>query len=217
MDVNGIAGSTTAATAKTTGLGANFDTFLGLLTAQLQNQDPLSPMDATKFTSQLVEFSAVEQAIQTNKKLDALTKLTQASSASTALGYIGRGVEASSSQVLLPASGEAQVGYSLPRAGTALLTVTDERGRTVYQSKAQGQVGQNSFAWNGLGADGARLPSGLYGVAITAVGVDGKPVQVDRTVRGDVAGVEIRDGVQYLMVGGLGVPATSTTRITTSA
>ncbi|MFO1035625.1 MAG: flagellar hook assembly protein FlgD [Geminicoccaceae bacterium] len=217
MDVNGIAGSTTAATAKATGLGANFNTFLGLLTAQLQNQDPLSPMDATKFTSQLVEFSSVEQAIQTNKKLDELTKLTQASSATAALGYIGRGVEASSSKVLLPTSGNAQIGYALPRAGTVLLTVTDERGRTVFQSKAQGQTGANSFAWNGLGTDGARLPSGLYGVALSAVGVDGKPLQVDRTIRGDVAGVEIRDGIQYLMVGGLGVPASSTTRITTSA
>jgi len=53
-------------------LASNFDTFLQLLTTQLQNQDPLSPMDSTEFTNQLVLFSQLEQQINQSKKLEQL-------------------------------------------------------------------------------------------------------------------------------------------------
>src|SRR5688572_32958290 len=56
-------------------LSGDYTNFLTLLTAQLKNQDPLSPMDATQFTQQLVQFSAVEQQINGNKKLDQLIGL----------------------------------------------------------------------------------------------------------------------------------------------
>src|SRR3954452_9420648 len=78
--------SATASSGSTGTLSASFDSFLKLLTAQLQHQDPLSPMDATQFTSQLVQFSTVEQAVQTNSQLGQLTKLMQASSLTSALG-----------------------------------------------------------------------------------------------------------------------------------
>ena len=57
------------------GLASDFNQFLILLTTQLQHQDPLSPMDTTEFTNQLVAFSGVEQQINTNQKLDSLVSL----------------------------------------------------------------------------------------------------------------------------------------------
>ena len=58
-----------------TGLAEDFAQFLTLLTVQLQNQDPLSPMDTTEFTNQLVAFTGVEQQINTNQKLDSLVAM----------------------------------------------------------------------------------------------------------------------------------------------
>src|ERR1700754_3933826 len=82
-------GSSTAATDRNT-LASNYDTFLVLLTAQLQNQDPLAPMDSTQFTQQLVQFSQVEQQIRTNEQLEGLVGQYKASSAGAALSYLGR-------------------------------------------------------------------------------------------------------------------------------
>ncbi|HZZ11369.1 MAG TPA: flagellar hook capping FlgD N-terminal domain-containing protein, partial [Paraburkholderia sp.] len=73
-------------------LAGNFDTFLTLLTTQLQNQDPLSPMDSTQFTQQLVAFSGVEQQINTNNNLQSLIALNQSQQAASAVSYIGHSV-----------------------------------------------------------------------------------------------------------------------------
>ena len=73
-----------------TRLSDNYDTFLVLLTAQLQNQDPLAPMDSTQFTQQLVQFSQVEQQIRTNEQLEGLVGQYQAASAGAALSYLGK-------------------------------------------------------------------------------------------------------------------------------
>src|SRR5579884_3869002 len=94
MSVNGLgngAGSGTQSQAMQQ-LTGNFDTFLQLLTTQLQNQDPLSPMDSTQFTQQLVEFSQVEQQINTNNNLQNLIGLTEANAGSTAVSYLGKDV-----------------------------------------------------------------------------------------------------------------------------
>ncbi len=93
-------------------LSENFDAFLTLLTSQLQNQDPLDPMDSSEFTNQLVQFSAVEQQIQANQNLETLIQLQNAQSAANAVGYIGKDVEVPSSQIMLQ-DGEAKFAYTL--------------------------------------------------------------------------------------------------------
>src|SRR5258707_239440 len=80
--------STAAAQGAQKTLAGNFDTFLTLLTTQLQNQDPLNPMDSNQFTQQLVEFSQVEQQINTNDNLKSLISLGQSRSAADAVGYL---------------------------------------------------------------------------------------------------------------------------------
>src|ERR1700745_1994530 len=71
-------------------LSGNFQTFLTLLTTQLKNQDPLSPMDSNQFTQQLVQFSQVEQQINSNKNLEDLIALTKSQSATNAVSYLGK-------------------------------------------------------------------------------------------------------------------------------
>ena len=71
-------------------MSSNFDTFLTLLTTQLQNQDPLSPMDSNQFTQQLVQFSQVEQQINSNKNLESLISLTKNQTSVDAVSYLGK-------------------------------------------------------------------------------------------------------------------------------
>src|SRR5512146_3413480 len=90
--------SATTATAATTGgsivsdpmIASNFTTFLQMLTTQLKNQDPTSPMDTNQFTQQLVQFAQVEQQMKSNSQLEALVSLQKTAQSTQALGYVGQ-------------------------------------------------------------------------------------------------------------------------------
>ena len=118
-------------------LSGNMNTFLTLLTTQLQNQDPLSPMDSTQFTQQLVEYSQVEQQINTNSNLQNLISLQQAGAGAAAVGYLGKNVTVTNGNAALT-NGSATWNYNLPAAAaTTTLTVTDATGKTVYTGSGQ--------------------------------------------------------------------------------
>src|SRR5674476_748215 len=78
-----------ASTVNSTEIASNFTTFLQLLTTQLKNQDPLSPMDTNQFTQQLVEFASVEQQMKSNSSLTTLVSLEQAAQSTSALALGG--------------------------------------------------------------------------------------------------------------------------------
>src|SRR5271167_1366015 len=83
------AGTVASALNDNTEIASNFTTFLQLLTTQLQNQDPLSPMDTNQFTQQLVEFAGVEQQMKTNDTLSTLVSLQQTAQTTQALTLVG--------------------------------------------------------------------------------------------------------------------------------
>ena len=99
VTVSGAVNNAQKTAQQAVGLAEDFDQFLILLTTQLQNQDPLNPMDSTEFTNQLVQFSQVEQAINQNQKLDDLVSLQLGSVSSVALGYVGLDVNYISSDM----------------------------------------------------------------------------------------------------------------------
>src|ERR1700749_3028733 len=96
MTVSGFSGSTSADTSglssDAAGIAGNFDTFLQLLTTQLQNQNPLDPLDTNQFTQQLVQFAGVEQRINIKPSLGTLISLQQASQATQAVSLLGTNV-----------------------------------------------------------------------------------------------------------------------------
>src|SRR6201996_366755 len=112
-------------------LSGNFDTFLKLLTTQLQNQDPTSPMDTNQFTQQLVEYSQVEQQIDTNTNLQTLINQSSTQNASYATSYLGKNVTVSGGKGAL-IDGQASWTYNLGAAASStLLTITNANGQTV--------------------------------------------------------------------------------------
>ena len=112
-------------------LAANFDTFLALLTTQLQNQDPLDPMKSEQFTTQLVQFAGVEQSINTNKNLEQLIELQTSVQLNSAVSYIGKIVEVVADELMLD-GGAAKISYGLDHnAETTIITIVDLNGNAV--------------------------------------------------------------------------------------
>ena len=141
-----------------------FSDFLNLLTVQLQNQDPLSPMDSTEFTNQLVQFSAVEQQINANQKLDNLVALQLSNSLSSSQSFVGNDISYVSSELYFDGS-PSELRYSLPRAAqNATLRIFNEDGGLIYEEAVSGQPGAHTFSWDGRQLGGGVAPDGTYEV-----------------------------------------------------
>ncbi len=190
MPVSSIAAQTAQATGDRTRLSDNYDTFLVLLTAQLQNQDPLAPMDSTQFTQQLVQFSQVEQQIRTNEQLESLVSHYQAASAGAAISYLGRDALIESNTTSL-SNGAASWGYTLGSAANDVtLEVRDARGRTVFETTGLRSEGSHLFNWDGKDADGNQLPDGAYSLVVNARSEAGERIATTMTVREKIMGVD---------------------------
>lgn len=202
MAIDAIAASNAASTAAgRTRLAENFDTFLSLLTTQLKNQDPLSPMDANAFTQQIVQMTGVEQQLLTNDLLEKLVANTSGGLA-TAVSLIGKQVRAATAEAGL-AGGQAKWVYNLPsQAANVKLEVLDSTGRVVHaQAGAPGKAGDNAFTWNGKDAGGAQLPDGgVYTLRVTATDGAGANLQAMTFIEGVVSGVEQVDGQTLLTI-----------------
>ncbi|MEZ5863411.1 MAG: flagellar hook capping FlgD N-terminal domain-containing protein [Geminicoccaceae bacterium] len=189
MTVDATQASAGTSTAARSGvkLAADFDSFLQLLTTQLTTQDPLSPMDAEQFTSQLVQFSGVEQAIQTNTRLETLIGLMQASQTTAALQYIGATVELDTSAIPLAAGGTAQITYDLPETAAAVLVeIRDGSGGLVRQLTGPAAAGLQSVVWDGNDSAGVAQPAGTYSVSVAAVDSLGRDIAVPLDMVGQV-------------------------------
>ena len=184
------------------------DDFLKLLTTQLQHQDPLDPMDTNEFTSQLVEFTNVEQAMLTNKKLENLIALQTDMQLNDAVGYIDKKVGADGI-ILMLQDGESTITYDLgANAAKANILIIDEQGNTVRTIEADTEVGHHEVVWDGLDDDGEPLEDGLYGFLVTAIDADKKPVPLVQGTIGKVTGVKLVEGVVTLEVGELEIALT---------
>lgn len=196
-------------------LAGNFDTFLTLLTTQLRNQDPLDPLDSNEFTQQLVQFTSVEQQIAANENLEKILAAMQVDQTSTALGFIGKQVDADANSIGLPEGGTATWLYTLPsNAESVVLTVTDPDGRLVYVEEGQKQAGSHSFTWDGNDNAGNPLSPDLYTLSVAARDASEGVIETEIGVRGVVDGATTADdGGAAVLVGGYPIPLTAVTRV----
>lgn len=185
-------------------IAETFDQFLMMLTTQLQNQDPLSPMDTTEFTNQLVSFTQVEQQIATNQNLEKLIGLQPASGVTAALGYIGMEVEAEGAALWFDGTTPATIDYALPSGvAAARIDLLDATGRPVYSKDVPAQAGADGLTWDGTMSDGRAAGQGTYTIRVVAIDQAGEPVEAATRIRGTVTGVETTDGAATLMIGDL--------------
>ena len=198
-------------TSGSTMLASNFETFLSLLTAQLKNQDPLSPVDSNQFTSQLTQMAGVEQQLLTNDLLTSLLAAQTGGGLGGATSYIGKEATAAWTATKLE-GGEATWSYELAAdASQATLQVLDSKGAVVWQGDApSGEDGIHDFTWDGRTTAGGQLPDGgVYTLKVTAKTAGGQDVASQVLIRGRVTGVEMYDGQAYLTVGSSILPVSS--------
>jgi flagellar basal-body rod modification protein FlgD len=189
---------------------ADYNSFLMLLTAQLKFQDPLSPLDATQFVSQLSQFSSVEQAIVANQKLDTIINALGASSMMADVGMIGRKVELAGNAVELK-DGGASLTYSLAKdAEQAGVVITDEAGNIVRSLAIDPTAGEHSLTWDGTDSSGSDLPDGTYTFTLGAADADGKVVASTSYVTATVTRVETTaDGSELVLSNGMHTPSSA--------
>lgn len=190
-------------------LSGNMNTFLTLLTTQLQNQDPLSPMDSTQFTQQLVEYSQVEQQINTNTNLQSLISVQQAGAGAATVGYLGKEVTVTNGNGALT-NGSVTWNYAIPSGASAVtLTVTNSSGQSVYSASGSTSAGTTPFTWNGQNSNGTQLADGTYTLTATATDANGNPLTTSVTSTGTVSEINLSGSSPQLMIGTMEVPLTA--------
>ena len=207
-DVNAIngytlTGSSSASTSSSSQtLSADMNTFLTLLTTQLKYQDPLDPMDTADFTNQLVQYSSVEQAIQTNSKLDSLLSLYTSNLGAQAVSYIGK-VAQVLGDVMPLQDGQAKAAYTLDKdVKSVTIYVKDLNGNTVYSTNGETSSGTHEFDWDGKTSGGQQLEDGAYQIIVSAQTATGETAaNVTTTIFGKVTGVASDSEGVYIGLG----------------
>jgi flagellar basal-body rod modification protein FlgD len=200
----------------TASIAGNFDTFLSLLTTQLKNQDPMSPMDTNQFTSQLVQFSSVEQQLQTNTYLQGMMQASQNSNNSSAVSYMGKTVTASGVTSDLT-NGQATWNFNLPSAANVAVTIKDSTGSTVFSESGAMPQGAGAFNWNGKTSAGGTAPDGTYTISIAAQDSNGGFVAASTQTSGVVTGVDLSGATPKLLVGSASVALGDITSVRTTS
>jgi len=186
-------------------LSGNFSTFLTLLTTQLKNQDPTSPMDSNQFTQQLVMYSQVEQQISTNDNLKTLISQGTSNAAAMTTGYLGKKVSITNGQASLT-NGSATWTYNLGAAAASnQLSITDANGKTVYTGTGQTTAGNSTFTWDGKDNNGNQLADGAYKLTVTATDSGGSTVTSSIASAGTVTQIDMTGSAPQLVVGNLEV------------
>ncbi len=210
-----------AATAATTALGAlsslapdapaernnviGQQDFLTLLVAQLQNQDPLAPLDSANFSAQLAQFSSLEQLMQINQRLAALGS-DAGSGLLDPVAFLGREVTAAGGTVAVKDGAASVLEYTLDAAGAVALEVRDASGDVVARTTL-GELGAGRHELDLGSVPGVpQLADGSYVVRLTLTPQGGgEPVEVETRLRGTVTGVDLTQNPPILLIGDIEV------------
>lgn len=201
----GAAAQSASSAQATSALSSDFETFLKMLTAQMENQDPLNPVDSTEFASQLAQFSAVEQQVRTNDLLSVMGQQLGVMGMGQLQGWVGMQARA---EMPVAFAGEPVELTLNTSAGTDLarLVVRDARGGIVAQQDVPPNGG--AFTWTGRTETGAALPDGTYSLSVDSF--QGDELLGSSNVQSQARIVEARlDGGTTILVmeGGATIPA----------
>ncbi|HUI10298.1 MAG TPA: flagellar hook capping FlgD N-terminal domain-containing protein [Bacteroidota bacterium] len=213
--IEGIGPTTFPASTSTGSSIMGQDDFLKLLISQLQNQDPMNPMDGTQFASQLAQFASVEQLNNINTTLQssisASQLLNQSISNALSTTVIGKEVRATGSTFAYGGSGAMNVGYTLPSAAVAAqVKIVDQNGNVVRTINGTGvTAGDVDVAWDGKTDAGTQAAAGTYTVQVTATDAGGNALTATPFFYGTVTGVRFKSTGTVFVVDGEEVPLSS--------
>ena len=170
------------------------------MTTQLQNQNPLDPLDTNQFTQQLVQFAGVEQQLKSNDQLKSLIDIEKSAQATQALVYVGNTVAVDGSTAQFDKS--ATWNFQSEKDTSATITITNSTGQTAFTGSYALKQGNSSFVWDGKGNDGVQWPAGTYTMSATGKDSSGNSVAISTEVQGIVDSVDLTASPPLLSIGG---------------
>lgn len=179
----------------------DFNMFLKLLAAQLQNQDPLNPAEGTEFTAQIATFSQLEQQINSNKNLEELVKQNNFGAQSLAVSYIGKEALMAGGTITVsdPVVGqtEATFAYKVDEAmRDTTVEIVNQFGQVVSSVSGNKTAGVHIIEWDGFNANGQAVPNGEYSLRVRGTtAASEKSVNLKGYTYGVVTEVESFGGV----------------------
>ena len=181
----------------------NKEQFMKLLVTQLQNQDPLEPMDNREMILQLSQLTGVEQLVSIQQRIGALEIATAGMANTQVAALVGKDITADSSSLRLHEQGTARTVYSLDaRADKVTAEIRDASGEVIRTIEIGGQFpGTHVLEWDGMSQSGERMPPGRYSVVLSATDAAGHPLEPSTEVSGRASGVNYEHGYPELVVG----------------
>jgi flagellar basal-body rod modification protein FlgD len=185
------------------GLQADYENFLKLLVSQIQNQDPLEPMDASTFVSQLAQLSQVEQSIQMNQKMGSIISKLEHANALSDAQLIGRKVMTETNKAYLGAEGGTEILYEPGRfAKSATVNILDSSNAVIRQIQSGNLLPGETYTlrWDGLTSDGRQASPGVYKFEFSAFDNDDRDVPIATRAVSEVTQVETSQGITKLVL-----------------
>ncbi|NVN10204.1 flagellar hook capping FlgD N-terminal domain-containing protein [Nguyenibacter vanlangensis] len=208
----GSSGSGSLSTSALSSLADNYTTFLTLLTTQLKNQDPSSPMNTDTFTSELAQFAGVEQQVETNSNLSSLISLNEDGQLSTDSSLVGKTATANTTTLPLQ-SGSASLSFSGSPGETVAIAVANASGTIVKDAVMTAGSGTNTWTWNGTDNNGNQLSDGAYNVSVETIGSSGTTSDVPFTVTGTITGMTKGASGMEAQMGSANIPMSDITNL----
>ena len=193
--------SSSSSTTTAAGLADNFQTFLTLLTTQLQNQNPLDPLDTNQFTQQLVQFAQVEQQLKSNDQLSSLVSLQKTAQSSNALNFVGKTAVVDGNTAAL-SNGQASWSITAPVDANATVVITNSVGQTVFTGDYSITAGPHAFNWDGKSKDGTQWPAGNYKITVSGKDTSGNAIAMSTEVQGNIDSADLTANPPLLTIGG---------------
>jgi flagellar basal-body rod modification protein FlgD len=176
------------------------DSFLTILVAQLTHQDPLSPMEDTDMTSQLAQFSSLEQLTNINTNIQALGSSMEHADLLNSVSFIGKDVKADGYNISIDDGDVSTIYYGFGEPVTGIMMSIYDKDGAIIRSVELGskEAGTYQYTWDGKDDDGNPQPDGTYGVGILGEDINGDAVMVQTEISGTVDAVVNEGGTRYL-------------------
>ena len=192
---------TPEAASESSGKELGKEEFLTLLVTQMQNQDPLNPMEGTEYTSQLAQFSSLEQLFNIDETLGIIKSGQNQGSNYQALDFIGKEISAKGEELSFKNKETATGSFTIQEAADCIVTITDSKGNFI-RNIPLGQMppGTHGFDWDGYAETGKMQEDGIYGFEIIAMDKNGQIVPVESKIMGKVDRVSLEGNSPILYV-----------------
>ena len=193
------------------------DSFLKLLVAQMQHQDPLNPQGNEEFIAQLAQFTSLEQLMGVNSSLGDLYAATTSMNNASMTQLLGRNVTAYSDTMPYHGDGAQDIHWKAPAEVSKMsVTITNADGKMVAREEFESlEAGDGSWEWNGKDVHGVQVPEGKYTVSITAYDTNGNPLEVQNVIKGTINEMSYETGSPIPYIDGVEVSIGSILRVDT--